>query len=158
MSCLKTTASRGLPELGLAEVERELPHSRQVYVGKAPACCRARSKRPAAKQSKAAMSAAESDCQIDHQGSAGFAAYRSAANRCVPEVFDGGGKIAVWRTGAEAPGSTRQAYPRSKNDLLAIMVGRAELLRAGGPRWRDHRRQLLSSKLAMSKWCVIKQR
>jgi hypothetical protein len=132
---------KGLPELGvLLQVERELPHLiRQVYVGKGSGLFAQQEQenwQQAEERLRTALTefaqAANSSYQVRL-----FAQDALQGLRLIDlcrEVFD----VVVMNPpfGALASGTKDllgKAYPRSKNDLLAIMVERGlELLRAGG--------------------------
>jgi len=132
---------KGLPELGvLLQVERELPHLiRQVYVGKGTGLF-ALQERANWQQAEARLRTALTEfaqaAKSTYQGRL-FAQDALQGLRLIDlcrEVFD----VVVMNPpfGALASNTKDQlakAYPRSKNDLLAIMVERGlELLRAGG--------------------------
>ena len=132
---------KGLPELGvLLQVERELPHLiRQVYVGKGTglfAQQEQESWQQAETRLRVALTEFAQAARSTYQGRL-FAHDALQGLRLIDlcrEVFD----VVVMNPpfGALASGTKDQlakAYPRSKNDLLAIMVERGlELLRAGG--------------------------
>lgn len=132
---------KGLPELGvLLRVERELPHLiRQVYVGKGTdlfAEQEQESWQQAEKLLHTALNEFAQTEQSTYQGRL-FAQDALQGLRLIDlcrEVFD----VVVMNPpfGALAANTKSQlakAYPRSKNDLLAIMVERGlELLRVGG--------------------------
>ena len=132
---------KGLPELGvLLQVERELPHLiRQVYVGKGTGLFAAQEQENW-QQAEARLRTALTDfaqaAKSTYQGRL-FAQDALQGLRLIDlcrEVFD----VVVMNPpfGALAANTKNQltkAYPRSKNDLLAIMVERGlELLRSGG--------------------------
>jgi hypothetical protein len=132
---------KGLPELGvLLQVERELPHLiRQVYVGKGIGLF-AEQEQENWQQAEARLRTALTEfaqaAKSTYQGRL-FAQDALQGLRLIDlcrEVFD----VVVMNPpfGALAANTKDQlakAYPRSKNDLLAIMVERGlELLRAGG--------------------------
>ncbi|MDN8103945.1 Eco57I restriction-modification methylase domain-containing protein [Burkholderia multivorans] len=132
---------KGLPELGvLLQVERELPSLiRQVYVGKGTGLF-AQQEQESWQQAEARLREALTEfaqaAKSTYQGRL-FAQDALQGLRLIDlcrEVFD----VVVMNPpfGALASGTKDQlakAYPRSKNDLLAIMVERGlELLRAGG--------------------------
>lgn len=132
---------KGLPELGvLLQVERELPNLiRQVYLGKGTGLF-AEQEKADWKQAEARLRTALTDfaqaAKSTYQGRL-FAQDALQGLRIIDlcrEVFD----VVVMNPpfGALASNTKDQltkAYPRSKNDLLAIMVERGlELLRAGG--------------------------
>lgn len=132
---------KGLPELGvLLQVERELPHLiRQVYVGKGTGLF-AEQEQETWRQAETRLRAALIDfiraAKSTYQGRL-FAQDALQGLRLVDlcrEVFD----VVVMNPpfGALSNGVKDQlakAYPRSKNDLLAIFVERGlELLRSGG--------------------------
>ncbi|MGE0116273.1 MAG: SAM-dependent methyltransferase, partial [Steroidobacteraceae bacterium] len=132
---------KGLPELGvLLQVERELPHLiRQVYVGKGTGLF-AQQEQENWQQAEARLRTALTEfaqaAKSTYQGRL-FAQDALQGLRLIDlcrEVFD----VVVMNPpfGALASNTKVQlakAYPRSKNDLLAIMVERGlELLRAGG--------------------------
>ncbi len=132
---------KGLPELGvLLQVERELPNLiRQVYVGKGTGLF-AQQEQESWQQAEARLRTALTEfaqaAKSTYQGRL-FAQDALQGLRLIDlcrEVFD----VVVMNPpfGALASGTKDQlakAYPRSKNDLLAIMVERGlELLRAGG--------------------------
>ncbi|HHG5361328.1 Eco57I restriction-modification methylase domain-containing protein [Pseudomonas aeruginosa] len=132
---------KGLPELGvLLQVERELPNLiRQVYVGKGTGLF-AQQEQENWQQAEARLRTALTEfaqaSKSTYQGRL-FAQDALQGLRLIDlcrEVFD----VVVMNPpfGALASGTKDQlakAYPRSKNDLLAIMVERGlELLRAGG--------------------------
>lgn len=132
---------KGLPELGvLLQVERELPNLiRQVYVGKGTGLF-AQEERADWLAAEARLRQALTDfaqaAKSTYQGRL-FAQDALQGLRLIDlcrEVFD----VVVMNPPFGAlPASTKdqlvKAYPRSKNDLLAIMVERGlELLRAGG--------------------------
>lgn len=132
---------KGLPELGvLLQVERELPKLiRQVYVGKGTglfAVQEQESWQQAETRLRDALTDFAQATKSTYQGRL-FAQDALQGLRLIDlcrEVFD----IVVMNPpfGALASNTKDQlakAYPRSKNDLLAIMVERGlELLRAGG--------------------------
>ena len=132
---------KGLPEMGvLLQVERELPQLiRQVYVGKGTGLF-AQQEQESWQQAEARLRVALTEfaqaAKSTYQGRL-FAQDSLQGLRLIDlcrEVFD----VVVMNPpfGALASGTKDQlakAYPRSKNDLLAIMVERGlELLRAGG--------------------------
>ena len=132
---------KGLPELGvLLQVEQELPHLiRQVYVGKGSGLF-AEQEQESWQQAEARLREALTEfanaATATYQGRL-FAQDALQGLRLIDicrEVFD----VVVMNPpfGALASGTKNQlakAYPRSKNDLLAIFVERGlELLRAGG--------------------------
>jgi hypothetical protein len=132
---------KGLPELGvLLQVERELPHLiRQVYVGKGTGLFaeqeQANWQQAEARLRKALTEFAQA-AKSTYQGRL-FAQDALQGLRLIDlcrEVFD----IAVMNPpfGALTSNTKEQlskAYPRSKNDLVAIFVERGlELLRPGG--------------------------
>lgn len=132
---------KGLPELGvLLQVERELPHLiRQVYVGKGTGLF-AEQEQETWRQAETRLRAALIDfiraAKSTYQGRL-FAQDALQGLRLIDlcrEVFD----VVVMNPpfGALSNGVKDQlakAYPRSKNDLLAIFVERGlELLRSGG--------------------------
>jgi type I restriction-modification system DNA methylase subunit len=132
---------KGLPELGvLLQVERELPHLiRQVYVGKGTGLFAAQ-EQESWQQAEARLHEALNEfaqaAKSTYQGRL-FAQDALQGLRLIDlsrEVFD----VVVMNPpfGALASGTKDQltkAYPRSKNDLVAIFVERGlELLRAGG--------------------------
>jgi hypothetical protein len=132
---------KGLPELGvLLQVERELPHLiRQVYVGKGTGLF-AEQEQANWQQAEARLRAALTEfaqaAKSTYQGRL-FAQDALQGLRLIDlcrEVFD----VVVMNPpfGALASNTKEQlaqAFPRSKNDLLAIMVERGlELLRSGG--------------------------
>jgi hypothetical protein len=132
---------RGLPELGvLLQVERELPHLiRQVYLGKGTGLF-AEQEQENWQQAEARLRTALTEfaqaAKSTYQSRL-FAQDALQGLRLIDlcrEVFD----VVVMNPpfGALAANTKDQlakAYPRSKNDLLAIMVERGlELLRAGG--------------------------
>lgn len=132
---------KGLPELGvLLQIERELPHLiRQVYVGKGNDLFASQEKeswQQAEKRLREALTDFALAAKSTYQGRL-FAHDALQGLRLIDlcrEVFD----VVVMNPpfGALASGTKDQlakAYPRSKNDLLAIMVERGlELLRVGG--------------------------
>jgi hypothetical protein len=132
---------KGLPELGvLLQVERELPNLiRQVYVGKGTGLFAAQEQeswQQAEARLRGALTEFAQAAKSTYQGQL-FAQDALQGLRLIDlcrEVFD----VVVMNPpfGALALGTKDQlakAYPRSKNDLLAIMVERGlELLRAGG--------------------------
>lgn len=132
---------KGLPELGvLLKVERELPQLiRQVYVGKGTGLFAAQEQeswQQAEARLREALNEFAQAAKSTYQGRL-FALDALQGLRLIDlcrEVFD----VVVMNPpfGALAAGTKDQlsrAYPRSKNDLLAIMVERGlELLRAGG--------------------------
>lgn len=132
---------KGLPELGvLLQVERELPHLiRQVYVGKGTGLF-AEQEQENWQQAEARLRTALTEfaqAATSTYQSRLFAHDALQGLRLIDlcrEVFD----VVVMNPpfGALAANTKDQlakAYPRSKNDLLAIMVERGlELLRAGG--------------------------
>src|SRR5690606_19505639 len=129
---------KGLPELGvLLQVERELPHLiRQVYVGKGTGLF-AQQEQESWQQAEARLREALTEfaqaAKSTYQGRL-FAQDALQGLRLIDlcrEVFD----VVVMNPpfGALASGTKDQlakAYPRSKNDLLAMMV-RAEERRVG---------------------------
>ena len=132
---------KGLPELGvLLQVERELPHLiRQVYVGKGTGLF-AEQEQETWRQAETRLREALTDfiraAKSTYQGRL-FAQDALQGLRLIDlcrEVFD----VVVMNPpfGALSNGVKDQlakAYPRSKNDLLAIFVERGlELLRSGG--------------------------
>lgn len=132
---------KGLPELGvLLQVERELPNLiRQVYVGKGMGLF-AQQEQENWQQAEARLREALTEftqaAKYTYQGRL-FAQDALQGLRLIDlcrEVFD----VVVMNPpfGALASNTKDQlakAYPRSKNDLLAIMVERGlELLRVGG--------------------------
>jgi hypothetical protein len=132
---------KGLPELGvLLQVERELPHLiRQVYVGKGTGLF-AQQEQESWQQAEARLRVALAEfaqaAKSTYQGRL-FAQDALQGLRLIDlcrELFD----VVVMNPpfGALASGTKDQlakTYPRSKNDLLAIMVERGlEMLRAGG--------------------------
>ena len=132
---------KGLPELGvLLQVERELPHLiRQVYVGKGTGLF-AEQEQENWQQAEARLRTALTEfaqaAKSTYQGRL-FAQDALQGLRLIDlcrEVFD----VVVMNPpfGALAANTKNQlakAYPRSKNDLLAIMVERGlQLLRPGG--------------------------
>ncbi len=132
---------KGLPELGvLLQAERELPHLiRQIYVGKGTGLF-ARQEQENWQQAEVrlrkALTAYAQAAQSSYQGRL-FAQDALQGLRLIDlcrEVFD----VVVMNPpfGALAANTKDQlakAYPRGKNDLLAIMVERwLELLRPGG--------------------------
>lgn len=132
---------KGLPELGvLLQVERELPHLiRQVYVGKGTGLF-AEQEQESWQQAEARLRVALTEfaqaAKSTYQGRL-FAQDALQGLRLIDlcrEVFD----VVVMNPpfGALASNTKDQlakAYPRSKNDLLAIFVERGlELLRSGG--------------------------
>jgi hypothetical protein len=132
---------KGLPELGvLLQVERELPHLvRQVYVGKGTGLF-AQQEQESWQQAEARLRVALTEfaqaAKSTYQGRL-FAHDALQGLRLIDmcrEVFD----VVVMNPpfGALASSTKDQltkAYPRSKNDLLAIFVERGlELMRAGG--------------------------
>lgn len=132
---------KGLPELGvLLRVERELPHLiRQVYIGKGTGLF-AQQEQESWQQAEARLHTALIEfahaAQSTYQGQL-FAQDALQGLRLIDlcrEVFD----VVVMNPpfGALASNTKDQlakAYPRSKNDLLAIMVERGlQLLRPGG--------------------------
>jgi hypothetical protein len=132
---------KGLPELGvLLQVERELPHLiRKVYVGKGTGLFAEQEKanwQQAEARLRAALTEFAQAAKSTYQGRL-FAQDALQGLRLIDlcrEVFD----VVVMNPpfGALAANTKEQlvnAYPRSKNDLLAIMVERGlELLRGGG--------------------------
>lgn len=132
---------KGLPELGvLLQVERELPHLiRQVYVGKGTGLFAAQEQanwQQAEARLRAALTEFAQAAKSTYQGRL-FAHDALQGLRLIDlcrEVFD----VVVMNPpfGALAANTKNQlakAYPRSKNDLLAIMVERGlEMLRSGG--------------------------
>ena len=132
---------KGLPELGvLLQVERELPYLiRQVYVGKGTGLF-AEQEQANWQQAEARLRTALTEfaqaAKSTYQGGL-FAQDALQGLRLIDlcrEVFD----VVVMNPpfGALASGTKDvlvKAYPRSKNDLLAIMVERGlQLLRSGG--------------------------
>ena len=132
---------KGLPELGvLLQVERALPHLiQQIYTGKGTGLF-AEQEQENWQQAEARLHVALTEfaqaSKSTYQGRL-FAQDALQGLRLIDlcrEVFD----VVVMNPpfGALASGTKDQlakAYPRSKNDLLAIMVERGlELLRAGG--------------------------
>ena len=132
---------KGLPELGvLLQIERELPNLiHQVYVGKGTGLF-AQQEQESWQQAEARLRVALTNfaqaAKSTYQGRL-FAQDALQGLRLIDlcrEVFD----VVVMNPpfGALASGTKDQlskAYPRSKSDLLAIMVERGlELLRAGG--------------------------
>lgn len=132
---------KGLPEMGvLLQVERMLPNLiRQIYVGKGTGLFAAQ-EQESWQHAETRLSTALNDfaraAKATYQGRL-FAQDALQGLRLIDlcrEVFD----VVVMNPpfGALASGTKDQlakAYPRSKNDLLAIMVERGlELLRAGG--------------------------
>lgn len=140
--CSKTLQLlKGVPEMGvLLQVERELPQLiRQVFVGKGTGLFAAQ-EQESWQQAETRLRTALTDftraAQASYQGRL-FARDALEGLRLIDlcrEVFD----VVVMNPpfGALAANTKAQlgkAYPRSKNDLLAIMVERGlELLRAGG--------------------------
>lgn len=132
---------KGLPEMGLLlQIERELPNLiRQVYVGKGIGLFAAQeleSWRDAEERLHSALTEFASAANSTYQGRL-FAQDALQGLRIIDlcrEVFD----VVVMNPpfGALAANTKDQlakAYPRSKNDLLAIMVERGlELLRTDG--------------------------
>jgi hypothetical protein len=132
---------KGLPELGvLLQVERELPHLiRQVYVGKGTGLFAAQEQenwQQAEARLHTALTEFAQAAKSTYQGRL-FAHDALQGLRLIDlcrEVFD----VVVMNPpfGALASNTKDQlakAYPRSKNDLLAIMVERGlQLLRTGG--------------------------
>ncbi len=132
---------KGLPEMGvLLQVERELPNLiRQVYVGKGTGLFAAQEQenwQQAEARLRVALTEFAQAAKSTYQGRL-FAHDALQGLRLIDlcrEVFD----VVVMNPpfGALASNTKNQlakAYPRSKNDLLAIMVERGlELLRAGG--------------------------
>ena len=132
---------KGLPEMGvLLQVERELPNLiRQVYVGKGTGLFAAQEQeswQQAEARLRTALTEFAQAAKSTYQGRL-FAQDALQGLRLIDlcrEVFD----VVVMNPpfGALASNTKDQlikAYPRSKNDLLAIMVERGlELLRAGG--------------------------
>ena len=132
---------KGLPELGvLLHVERELPNLiRQVYVGKGTGLFAAQEQESwqhAEERLRDALTEFAQAAKSTYQGRL-FAQDALQGLRLIDlcrEVFD----VVVMNPpfGALAANTKDQlakAYPRSKNDLLAIMVERGlELLRTGG--------------------------
>jgi hypothetical protein len=131
---------KGLPELGvLLQVEKELPRLvREVYGGGKPmfsALDRERWEQAEARL-RAALSAFAEAAQSSYQGRL-FAQDALQGLRIIDlthEVFDVvvmNPPFGALTTGTK--GYLTNAYPRSKNDLLAVFVERAlELLRPGG--------------------------
>lgn len=132
---------KGLPELGvLLQVERELPHLIEKVYGKNTDLFNDRKKAKTWAQIESDLRTALTEfsqaAKSSYQGRL-FAQDALQGLRLIDlcrEVFD----VVVMNPpfGALASGTKDQlskAYPRSKNDLLAIMVERGlELLRAGG--------------------------
>ena len=132
---------KGLPEMGvLLQVERELPNLiRQVYVGKGTGLFAAQEQESwqhAEERLRDALTEFAQAAKSTYQGRL-FAQDALQGLRLIDlcrEVFD----VVVMNPpfGALAANTKDQlakAYPRSKNDLLAIMVERGlELLRTGG--------------------------
>ena len=132
---------KGLPEMGvLLRVERELPNLiRQVYVGKDTGLFAAQD-RESWQQAEARLRVALTEFAHAAKSTYQWRLFAQDALQGLRlidlcrEVFD----VVVMNPpfGALASGTKDQlakAYPRSKNDLLAIMVERGlELLRAGG--------------------------
>lgn len=132
---------KGLPELGvLLQVERELPHLiRQVYVGLGTGLFAQQDQEnwlQAEARLQAALTEFAQAANSTYQGRL-FAQDALQGLRLIDlcrEVFD----VVVMNPpfGALSSGTKDQlakSYPRSKNDLLAIMVERGlEMLRAGG--------------------------
>lgn len=132
---------KGLPEMGvLLQVERELPNLiRQVYVGKGTGLFAAQEQegwQQAEARLREALTEFSQAAKSTYQGRL-FALDALQGLRLIDlcrEVFD----VVVMNPpfGALAASTKDQlakAYPRSKNDLLAIMVERGlELLRTGG--------------------------
>ena len=132
---------KGLPEMGvLLQVERELPNLiRQVYVGKGTGLFAAQEQESwqhAEERLRDALTEFAQAAKSTYQGRL-FAQDALQGLRLIDlcrEVFD----VVVMNPpfGALAANTNDQlakAYPRSKNDLLAIMVERGlELLRTGG--------------------------
>jgi hypothetical protein len=132
---------KGLPELGvLLQVEREVPHLiRQVYVGKGTGLFAAQEQenwQQAEARLREALTEFAQAAKSTYQGRL-FAQDALQGLRLIDlcrEVFD----VVVMNPpfGALASNTKDQlakAYPRSKNDLLAIMVERGlQLLRSGG--------------------------
>jgi hypothetical protein len=132
---------KGLPELGvLLQVERELPSLiRQVYVGAGTGLFAAEEQESweqAESRLRAALADFAQEAKSTYQGRL-FAQDALEGLRLIDlcrEVFD----VVVMNPpfGALASSTKDQlvkAFPRSKNDLLAIMVERGiELLRSGG--------------------------
>lgn len=132
---------KGLPEMGvLLQVERELPNLiRQVYVGKGTGLFAAQEQeswQQAEARLRTALTEFAQAAKSTYQGRL-FAQDALQGLRVIDlcrEVFD----VVVMNPpfGALASGTKdrlSKAYPRSKNDLLAIMVERGlELLRTGG--------------------------
>lgn len=132
---------KGLPELGvLLQVERELPHLiRQVYVGTGIGLF-AEEEQENWQQAEARLRTALAEfaqaAKLTYQGRL-FAQDALEGLRLIDlcrEVFD----VVVMNPPFGAPASNTKealakAYPRSKNDLLAVFVERGlELLRTGG--------------------------
>lgn len=132
---------KGLPELGvLLQVERELPHLiRQVYVGTGIGLF-AEEEQENWQQAEARLRTALAEfaqaAKSTYQGRL-FAQDALEGLRLIDlcrEVFD----VVVMNPPFGAPASNTKeqlakAYPRSKNDLLAVFVERGlELLRTGG--------------------------
>lgn len=132
---------KGLPEMGvLLQVERELPALiRQVYVGKGSGLFAAQEQedwQQAEARLRTALTEFAYEAKSTYQGRL-FAQDALQGLRLIDlcrEVFD----VVVMNPpfGALASNTKDQlakAYPRSKNDLLSIMVERGlEMLRAGG--------------------------
>lgn len=132
---------KGLPELGvLLPIERELPQLiRQVYVGTGSGLYAEEEQanwQQAEARLRAALTAFAQAAKSTYQGRL-FAHDALAGLRLIDlcrEVFD----VVVMNPpfGAPAAGSKERlarAYPRSKNDLLAVFVERGlQLLRPGG--------------------------
>jgi len=132
---------KGLPELGvLLQVERELPHLiRQVYVGTGTGLFAEEEQenwQRAEARLRTALTEFAQAAKATYQGRL-FAQDALQGLRLIDlcrEVFD----VVVMNPPFGAPASNTKealakAYPRSKNDLLAIFVERGlELLRTGG--------------------------
>lgn len=132
---------KGLPELGvLLQVERELPHLvRQAFVGKGTGLFAAQEQenwKEAEERLRSALTQFAQAAKATYQGRL-FAQDALQGLRLIDlcrEVFD----VVVMNPPFGALASNTKdrlakAYPRSKNDLLAIMVERGlELLRSSG--------------------------
>lgn len=132
---------KGLPELGvLLQVERELPHLvRQAFVGKGTGLFAAQEQenwKEAEERLRSALTQFAQAAKATYQGRL-FAQDALQGLRLIDlcrEVFD----VVVMNPPIGALASNTKdrlakAYPRSKNDLLAIMVERGlELLRSSG--------------------------
>jgi hypothetical protein len=124
----------------LLQVERELPRLiRQVYVGEhGTGLFKEQEHEPGSRRSTLAHRADRfaQAAKSTYQGRlfAQDALQGLAPDRSLPRsVRCGGDESAFRRAQQQRQGSTAKAYPRSKNDLLAIFVERGlELLRAGG--------------------------